>query len=200
MKFKCYKVALTCLMLFASTLANAGLIYDESTSGDLGSFYTNQPPLTLSVGTNTILGTTSLASTTLDVDRWVFSLASGLSIDSIVFTALSFTQTNTAGSFTTFHQLFTTPPFSLSDPLYRADINSSVGVAQSIADKTPLINPTTWAEVYVVGSSGNVCTPVCTINYQIDYVVSGPSQVPEPSTLVIFTLGIIGLASRRFKK
>jgi hypothetical protein len=27
-----------------------------------------------------------------------------------------------------------------------------------------------------------------------------PSQVPEPSTLAIFTLGMIGLASRRFKK
>jgi len=27
-----------------------------------------------------------------------------------------------------------------------------------------------------------------------------PSQVPEPSTLVIFALGIMGLASRRFKK
>ena len=27
-----------------------------------------------------------------------------------------------------------------------------------------------------------------------------PSTVPEPSTLAIFALGLIGLASRRFKK
>ncbi|WP_297818509.1 PEP-CTERM sorting domain-containing protein [uncultured Paraglaciecola sp.] len=29
---------------------------------------------------------------------------------------------------------------------------------------------------------------------------SGPTSEPEPSTLAIFALGIIGLASRRFKK
>jgi hypothetical protein len=31
-------------------------------------------------------------------------------------------------------------------------------------------------------------------------VDSGPASVPEPSTLAIFALGMIGLASRRFKK
>lgn len=29
---------------------------------------------------------------------------------------------------------------------------------------------------------------------------SNPIDVPEPSTLAVFALGIIGLASRRFKK
>lgn len=38
-------------------------------------------------------------------------------------------------------------------------------------------------------------------NYFVDYSLSGePSQVPEPTTLAIFALGMIGLASRRFKK
>ena len=37
----------------------------------------------------------------------------------------------------------------------------------------------------------------------LDTAVNGPSassQVPEPSTLAIFALGVMGLASRRFKK
>ncbi len=35
---------------------------------------------------------------------------------------------------------------------------------------------------------------------QIDNIVLRTTNVPEPSTLAIFALGIIGLASRRFKK
>ena len=35
------------------------------------------------------------------------------------------------------------------------------------------------------------------VNYEINGVAS---QVPEPTTLAIFALGIMGLASRRFKK
>jgi hypothetical protein len=36
--------------------------------------------------------------------------------------------------------------------------------------------------------------------YQTGASTSGSTSVPEPSTLAIFALGIIGLASRRFKK
>jgi hypothetical protein len=36
---------------------------------------------------------------------------------------------------------------------------------------------------------------------QISYVANwGATEVPEPSTLAIFALGLMGLASRRFKK
>jgi len=37
------------------------------------------------------------------------------------------------------------------------------------------------------------------VNSSMSYTLSG-TAVPEPSTLAIFALGIIGLASRRFKK
>lgn len=53
-------------------------------------------------------------------------------------------------------------------------------------------------------SNTNVCitnsgaSPFATINYT--YSNSNSTNVPEPTTLAIFALGIIGLASRRFKK
>jgi hypothetical protein len=34
----------------------------------------------------------------------------------------------------------------------------------------------------------------------MDRLAFGTTSVPEPSTLAIFALGLIGLASRRFKK
>jgi hypothetical protein len=55
----------------------------------------------------------------------------------------------------------------------------------------------------------NVCTPLVGKYIKLNDLAAGNkvinwhvsvSQVPEPSTLAIFALGIIGLASRRFKK
>ena len=37
-------------------------------------------------------------------------------------------------------------------------------------------------------------------NVRYDNLVFGTVDVPEPSTLAIFALGMIGLAARRFKK
>ena len=34
----------------------------------------------------------------------------------------------------------------------------------------------------------------------IDNVIAGSTDVPEPSTLAIFALGLLGLTSRKFKK
>jgi hypothetical protein len=49
-----------------------------------------------------------------------------------------------------------------------------------------------WTNSPTVGSAGG---------YYVDFSLTGnPSVVPEPSTLAIFALGILGLASRRFKK
>jgi len=39
-----------------------------------------------------------------------------------------------------------------------------------------------------------------TVNYTYEFSVGDQVSVPEPSTLAIFALGMIGLASRRFKK
>ena len=37
-------------------------------------------------------------------------------------------------------------------------------------------------------------------NYEIISIQTGTAEIPEPTSLAIFTLGLIGLASRRFKK
>jgi hypothetical protein len=58
------------------------------------------------------------------------------------------------------------------------------------------INPINWSVDLVQGNgfSGNVVEVLASDN------TVGPIAVPEPTTLAIFALSIVGLASRRFKK
>jgi len=57
---------------------------------------------------------------------------------------------------------------------------------------TQIANGTVLDGVFTFGSAGSYAT--------WSYVANSTNQVPEPSTLAIFALGMIGLASRRFKK
>lgn len=49
-------------------------------------------------------------------------------------------------------------------------------------------------------SYATIDTPLDGDELWIDNIIYQMAEVPEPSTLVIFALGIMGLASRRFKK
>jgi hypothetical protein len=62
-------------------------------------------------------------------------------------------------------------------------------------------DPRRSAVMYYLDDFGSDIETV--IAYELGAVTSGPAtppSVPEPSTLAIFALGMIGLASRRFKK
>ena len=54
-------------------------------------------------------------------------------------------------------------------------------------------------DVYRVQNGGGSIYPNGS-PYQVKFLETNDSEVPEPSTLAIFALGMIGLASRRFKK
>jgi hypothetical protein len=78
-----------------------------------------------------------------------------------------------------------------------------------LVDTTLQIDATQWGRADVVncGDDEDLCkTTVGSYfegSYMVEYHYNAPTlatAVPEPTTLAIFTLGMIGLASRRFKK
>jgi hypothetical protein len=62
--------------------------------------------------------------------------------------------------------------------------------------------PVSNADISVNGFADNGLGSVAGTDYWFHFneITTTTNAVPEPSTLAIFTLGIIGLASRRFKK
>jgi hypothetical protein len=61
-------------------------------------------------------------------------------------------------------------------------------------------SPTTYPRLtYDAGCDVSSCGPLAPYS-SIGYAMVRSTEVPEPSTLLIFALGIIGLASRKFKK
>ncbi|WP_246128956.1 PEP-CTERM sorting domain-containing protein [Colwellia demingiae] len=71
--------------------------------------------------------------------------------------------------------------------------NSEVGFLHVNAE-----NPSNPYTLNITGDASLIGTR--TGNLDGSYTESGFTQVPEPSTLAIFALGIMGLAARRFKK
>lgn len=62
----------------------AGVIYDESVSGDLSNSGLSPTVLTLSLGSNQVLGTTGAQATSVDRDYFTFTVPSGLELSSLV--------------------------------------------------------------------------------------------------------------------
>ncbi|AAZ25965.1 DVUA0089 family protein [Colwellia psychrerythraea] len=203
MNMKMLKAALAGLVLSVSGFANAGLILEIGDTGD--NLNTAQ---SLTGGTTQVSGS---ISTNNDVDLFSFYWGGGL-LD------LNVSQDNSALDtqiflfdslgFGLFHNDDAPFPNSIIQTAlaageYFVGISSwsndplSVGGAIFPSDFSGQLTPTgpggasslsTWE--YDGNSSGA---------YLLN-ISSTASQVPEPSTLAIFALGIMGLASRKFKK
>jgi hypothetical protein len=200
MNIKMLKAALAGLVLSVSSFANAGLItldFDAFESGsserDLyaspfitqgfqftGNFVVNDYNI---VGSGNTEYTGSAALSPYSGETHTLQQTNGSAFDliSLDFTELK-SQLNNYG-----------------DLLFIGNISGGDTVSQ-------IITPDKIFNIQNVNFSGftNLVSVMFTINVgenlQFDNIVLRTAEVPEPTTLAIFALGIMGLASRRFKK
>jgi len=187
MKFKFLKMTFSTLIIALSSVANAGLITLDPDS------------LTTAGGSITYTGLISPTTTFSDA---IFTLNISGDLDnndsseSVLITVDGFSLGRIFDN-NTVNDLF---DFSNDD--YIGHHNNRVNMTG-----VAVIAQTDWATIIADGtvnitfnfSSGVDC---CTSPYALTSgnITFDSVSVPEPSTLAIFALGMIGLASRRFKK
>jgi len=216
MKLNCFKAAFASLILSISCLinvANAGLI-----SYDILNLSNENQPTTMTYSGDGYVGMyptkfngifgieqSGYSRTALNVDVSALLDANILSAfleytipqastQQVHLTA--FTANGTLGHF-----------WDSPDNLFSQSFTSNGGV--NSLDVTALLNAglasnTGWFGLHMQGTNAyqwlganRVSNPDAA---QVNLVVNYTTSVPEPSTLAIFALGMIGLASRRFKK
>jgi len=107
------------------------------------------------------------------------------------------------GAFYTGMRNYASVPFSIAFRNIEPDVQGNKGITFRYLSKVTysvsvsLLYPERIAFQYL---DKNGILKVSQILYTISNVNSVPLNVPEPSTLAVFALGIMGLASRRFKK
>jgi len=176
MKFKFLNASLVCLTVFLSSIANAGLIilHDESISGDLSDdFASAQNYGLLGPGSYDIIGSVD-GDNGDEFDYIRFSTSSDWTVD-LISIVLNGTQ-----SLLTFQ---------------RDGVGSYINHTFSSTASNDILGTNAsgvYSLQFIPGSNTGVVEYTARINIA--------SQVPEPSTLAIFALGLIGLASRRLKK
>jgi hypothetical protein len=210
MNIKMLKAAFTGLILSVSGFANAGLILEIGDTGD--SLNTAQ---ILAGGTTQVSGT---ITTNSDVDLFGFYWGGGL-LDLNVYQANN-------SSLDTQISLFDSLGFGLfhndDAPFPNSIIQATLAAGEYFAgissySNDPLsvdgaifsdawsgqLSPTGAGGASVLSTWEYDGTSLGAYVLDISSTAQYPTidaQVPEPSTLAIFALGIMGLASRRFKK
>jgi len=205
MKFKYLKAGLASLILSTSCLvntANAGLIVDNGfdVNASNGNSWTNTTQSyrtwdDFTLASDVIVTSASFLMQGSESSTYAFDIRAdnagtfGSSIFSLTLSAAEVAFTDVGLSFNQYD--FALPSINLSAGTYWASFSS------------------TGYELYgsKVGNFGTTMiqqinsTNYSRTNNYIPFQLNGTTtDVPEPSTLAIFALGMIGLASRRFKK
>ncbi|MCJ8296407.1 MAG: PEP-CTERM sorting domain-containing protein [Colwellia sp.] len=200
MNIKMLKAAFAGLVLSVSGFANAGLIIDFSDSGSdtiitfSGTFdYTG---LNVASTENAYWGTGSQA---IGSDQDIIRVGSG---------AVTWGNNGGTTHFELFEAIFSNQVLSnFSGDAF--GFWNMVGGGEgnyyrptSYVSGDSLFSTGTFIGLNVAGLGVNNTGTWKTLSNQetISITVNGATQVPEPTTLAIFALGIFGLASRRFKK
>ena len=183
MNIKMLKAAVAGLVLSVSGIANAGLIdFSDYSDGTI----------------------TSIDDVTFSLEGGVDSSGSPYKIrDGLSNSSTGFYPTSQFLTFT-FDNLVSDISFIFDN---EGDNNLSFFYAYSlddvlldsfdISDFVDSYSSTATGVSYIKFSNGS---PSSSWIFQVDEISYNASEVPEPTTLAIFALGIMGLASRRFKK
>lgn len=183
----------TCLFMVSS--ASAGLInYSEVGDGDLDGIAGTNLGLLNTAGNNIINGFWT-ATPGSDVDRFQFALGADLEILSIT---LSTTLENgeVSNSSVGFN------PGNLFDDSFFGSGSLAANFMDTVGPDTGALGTATEGGVwdfFLIGSvMFNTTNWTTTIVTRSTGTPPPPPSVPEPSTLLIFSLGIIALISRKF--
>jgi hypothetical protein len=205
MKFKFLKVLLSGVLISISSLSYAGIIVDPVLNGgkccsssERGYFFTATEELNF---TSFWLNTSAGLSTDFNLDVILLSntppeysgstsssttayttLGSWDGLSGLFTTDITIATNSIIGFLAYDNNLSTTPYADAFSTNYNGNtINFTRLIRQSLSNGAP------------VAANGN--GPIGAIGF-----TANTTAVPEPSTLAIFALGIMGLASRRFKK
>jgi hypothetical protein len=197
MKFYVLKAAFAGLVLSVSGFANAGIIelnWDTTLSSTNIVGTTSGDNVSLVFRFNSL--TNDLSNLVLNQNNFLdysFYLNDGrfMTFDLLESGSLLFYGSNNFFSFDALGSLVGVQSFYIYDNSVMSNIAGVNGIGNGMYN------------------NGRNCTLCGSTSFSVNNVASGLSasswtvnhaQVPEPSTLAIFALGMIGLASRRFKK
>ncbi|SIS42465.1 PEP-CTERM sorting domain-containing protein [Neptunomonas antarctica] len=202
MKFKMLKGAIAGVALSVSCFANAGLltvseITNQTTDGQLFNFslnisdYLAGSSSTLEVITQGDFNNGANSSESIDV-----------SIDGVSFGNFGF---DSAEAYNVVSYNYNAYKFNLNFLLDAATTTSILldDMLNVVIDFGGGVNPNCgWSSTSSCNINSGV-SPFAAINYTYSNsakTLTSTTNVPEPSTLAIFALGLMGLASRRLKK
>ena len=186
------------------TPANAGVVYNESVSGDFSNSGLSPTAVSFALGSNQIFGTTGKSAAGIDRDYFTFTVPMGEELASLTVLpgttslagslgALSFIGLQ-AGNEVTLLTNATSAAGLLGWDHYSpgdidTDILPAIGTGLGATDFVPPLGPGDYA-VWVQD------TGTGTANYGFDFVVA---NVPEPASWTMMLFGLIGLAQLRLR-
>jgi len=202
MKFQILRAAFVGLVMSVSSFANAGLIsFDDAylSGSPLSTFYSTGQGVTI---TGTSVGVVG-GNGNGDPGNWNLEGTNGSAFLGCHFsctTALNFNSIYNNASLD-----IGMPGFNwAADFTVNILLNNVITGTQTFNLSSGPQNAGPWSSATFSGVDFNRIEILhnfsTTLAYGIDNISFSSTTVPEPSTLAIFALGMIGLASRRFKK
>lgn len=196
MNFKFLKAAFAGLMLSVSSLANAGLIIDIVDNGGFAEFNISGSDVLTSSGSMANgfwVTANTISNLWVNPGDNIFNITSGsgsYTFGNQTFVISTFWQGHNSGN-----------GYALGLRGGFPNIQSSgttISVTGSLLSNMAFSNFN--AGTYYSSFIGHNASSYASLRDGITINVGNSTPVPEPSTLAIFALGLMGLASRRFKK
>lgn len=208
MKFGAFSLKILVIISFLlcfTTYLNATIIYDESSSGDLSS-ERGSPEFDFGIGINTILGSDAIGDNLYDLDQFLFNISPGTQLVSVTY---SFGNLNLFGSISNVHSDYRLRDEAASYITTENTIQILTSSSQPGASPVSLFEDVlslgegsyNWMNSgYGWGGSSSTDDNV-SWDYIIDFQVAALNTVPEPATMMLFGIGLLGLTgvSRRKK-